>query len=212
VSEPANTNRPTPETDAADRELEYPTMELDWVVAADFARRLERERDESREQLDGARRAAMAAIGRANRAVDESMLANAKAEQANARADKAEAIIAETLRALPVGCIPAHTPESIPGRVADLAREAGEQCARADKAEAERDRLLARLNLMDDELRGARERENKAEHRCMVLRAELQRANEERTAWMKRHVAAEAKLRQADAVETETNEARRLAR
>jgi hypothetical protein len=35
----------------------------------------------------------------------------------------ARAIIDATLKALPVGYIPAHTPESLPGRVADLVSE-----------------------------------------------------------------------------------------
>jgi hypothetical protein len=37
----------------------------------------------------------------------------------------ARAIISATLKALPVGYIPAHTPESLPGRVADLVGELG---------------------------------------------------------------------------------------
>jgi hypothetical protein len=37
----------------------------------------------------------------------------------------ARAIIDATLKALPVGYIPAHTPESLPGRVADLVSELG---------------------------------------------------------------------------------------
>jgi hypothetical protein len=37
----------------------------------------------------------------------------------------ARAIIDATLKALPVGYIPAHTPESLPGRVADLVGELG---------------------------------------------------------------------------------------
>ena len=37
----------------------------------------------------------------------------------------ARAIINATLKALPVGYIPAHTPESLPGRVADLVSELG---------------------------------------------------------------------------------------
>jgi hypothetical protein len=37
----------------------------------------------------------------------------------------ARAIISATLKALPVGYIPAHTPESLPGRVADLVGEVG---------------------------------------------------------------------------------------
>ena len=37
----------------------------------------------------------------------------------------ARAIISATLKALPVGYIPAHTPESLPGRVADLMGELG---------------------------------------------------------------------------------------
>jgi hypothetical protein len=37
----------------------------------------------------------------------------------------ARVIIDATLKALPVGYIPAHTPESLPGRVADLVSELG---------------------------------------------------------------------------------------
>jgi hypothetical protein len=43
-----------------------------------------------------------------------------------------------------VGYIPAHVADSIPSRVADLVREVGEQCARADKAEAEVARMKAK--------------------------------------------------------------------
>jgi hypothetical protein len=39
--------------------------------------------------------------------------------------NEARAIIDATLKALPVGYIPAHTPESLPGRVVDLVSELG---------------------------------------------------------------------------------------
>jgi hypothetical protein len=47
-----NTPRPTPETDA---EVGY--FDLETAVSADFARKLERERDEAREQLEAMREA-----------------------------------------------------------------------------------------------------------------------------------------------------------
>ena len=50
----------------------------------------------------------------------------------------ARAIIDATLKALPVGYIPAHTPESLPGRVADLVGELGRLTAMIeDPAEVE---------------------------------------------------------------------------
>jgi hypothetical protein len=50
----------------------------------------------------------------------------------------ARAIIDATLKALPVGYIPAHTPESLPGRVADLVSELGRLTAMLeDPAEVE---------------------------------------------------------------------------
>jgi hypothetical protein len=61
--------------------------------------------------------------------------------QIDAHLDKrndASAIIDATLKALPVGCIPAHTPESLPGRVADLVSELGRLTAMIeDPAEVE---------------------------------------------------------------------------
>jgi hypothetical protein len=50
----------------------------------------------------------------------------------------ARAIIDATLKALPVGYIPTHTPESLPGRVADLVSELGRLTAMIeDPAEVE---------------------------------------------------------------------------
>jgi hypothetical protein len=50
----------------------------------------------------------------------------------------ARAIIDATLKALPIGYIPAHTPESLPGRVADLVSELGRLTAMIeDPAEVE---------------------------------------------------------------------------
>jgi outer membrane protein TolC len=49
----------------------------------------------------------------------------------------ARAIIDATLKALPVGCIPAHTPESLPGRVADLVSELAAWHHEAKRLEAE---------------------------------------------------------------------------
>jgi hypothetical protein len=48
--------------------------------------------------------------------------------------DNARAIIDATLKALPVGYIPAHTPESLPGRVADLVGELGRLTAMIEDA------------------------------------------------------------------------------
>jgi chromosome segregation ATPase len=49
----------------------------------------------------------------------------------------ARAIIDATLKALPVGYIPAHTPESLPGRVADLVSELAVWHHEAKRLEAE---------------------------------------------------------------------------
>lgn len=75
-----NPNRPTPETDANECELEFPTLKLEWVVDSDFSRRLERQRDEARQmantwhtRAEAHRQAAEFAASRAERA--ESALA-----------------------------------------------------------------------------------------------------------------------------------------
>lgn len=47
------TQRPTPETDASDTIPYMDGDELTWWVKKDFARKLERERDEAREALSG---------------------------------------------------------------------------------------------------------------------------------------------------------------
>jgi hypothetical protein len=49
----------------------------------------------------------------------------------------ARAIIDATLKALPVGYIPAHTPESLPGRVADLVSELGRLTAMIEHPDEE---------------------------------------------------------------------------
>ena len=54
----------------------------------------------------------------------------------------ARAIIHATLKALPVGYIPAHTPESLPGRVADLVSELAAERALADRLAASLDLLV----------------------------------------------------------------------
>lgn len=51
-------------------------------------------------------------------------------------------IINDTLRALPVGSISRHTPESIPERVQDWVKEAAEECSLREKWEACADRLI----------------------------------------------------------------------
>ena len=51
-------------------------------------------------------------------------------------------IIYDTLRALPVGSISRHTPESIPERVQDWVKEAAEECRLREKWEELADRLI----------------------------------------------------------------------
>jgi chromosome segregation ATPase len=70
---------------------------------------------------------------RQDRKQAESDICRALGERNDARA-----IIDATLKALPVGYIPAHTPESLPGRVADLVSELGRLTAMIeDPAEVE---------------------------------------------------------------------------
>jgi hypothetical protein len=70
--------------------------------AANRLEQLERELDQERQDRKQANLDALRAFGERN---------------------DARAIIDATLKALPVGYIPAHTPESLPGRVADLVSE-----------------------------------------------------------------------------------------
>ena len=93
--------RPTPETDREDVIITKgkPTH---WV-SQEFARRLERERDEARET------------------------------------------IAAALKALPVGYLPAHTPESIPSRIEDLCKTIVE--TERELAEAHAEIKLLKTNL-----------------------------------------------------------------
>lgn len=57
------------------------------------------------------------------------------------RAVKAESIIAACLAELPVGYVPLHTAESIPGRIAEMVK----RYAETDRLEDERDALASRL-------------------------------------------------------------------
>jgi hypothetical protein len=92
----------TPRTDA----LELENIGLAWGDAQDavlgLARELERELEQERQDRKQADLDVCRALGERN---------------------DARAIIDATLKALPVGYIPAHTPESLPGRVADLVSE-----------------------------------------------------------------------------------------
>jgi hypothetical protein len=63
--------------------------------------------------------------------------ANLDALRAFGERNDASAIIDATLKALPVGYIPAHTPESLPGRVADLVSELAVWHHEAKRLEAE---------------------------------------------------------------------------
>ena len=59
--------------------------------------------------------------------------------------DQAKEIIAATLKALPVGYIPTHTPESLPSRVADIVSEFA-QADRQRDAYADTLRVIAESN------------------------------------------------------------------
>jgi hypothetical protein len=56
--------------------------------------------------------------------------------------EKLEKIINDTLRALPVGNINTHTPDTIPERVQDWVKEAAEECRWREKWEELADRLI----------------------------------------------------------------------
>ena len=88
----------TPRTDAAIAASKGQWGHLLRDLAQEMERELEQERQDSRYyQLE---------------------LLRVRRERNDARA-----ILDATLKALPVGYIPAHTPESLPGRVADLVSE-----------------------------------------------------------------------------------------
>jgi hypothetical protein len=114
--------RDTPETDEA---ATYYNDLCDTPVSADFARRLERQRDEITERWE--------------RAANAYMIEQGKREAAERQRDEARETIAATLKALPVGYIPARTPESLPDRVADLLSQFSE-------ASRQRDELLEALD------------------------------------------------------------------
>ena len=72
-----------------------------------------------------------------------SIAENVGAAKAVSEKEKLEKIINDTLRVLPFGNLFAHTPENIPKRVQDLAKEAAEECYFREKWEACADRLIA---------------------------------------------------------------------
>lgn len=71
-----------------------------------------------------------------------SIAENIGAAKAVSEKEKLEKIINDTLRALPVGNINTHTPESIPERVQDWVKEAAEECRLREKWEACADMLF----------------------------------------------------------------------
>ena len=92
--------------------------------------KLERELQETRSDLEfrrGLYRLQAERVERLERELEQERYdrkqANLDALRAFGERNDARAIIDATLKALPVGCIPAHTPESLPGRVADLVSE-----------------------------------------------------------------------------------------
>jgi chromosome segregation ATPase len=100
---------------------------------------LERELEQEREQVailrsDEKRLTQFAKTYRLRADEAEAKLEQERQDRKQAEADvcralgernDAKAIISATLKPLPVGYIPAHTPESLPGRVADLVSELG---------------------------------------------------------------------------------------
>jgi hypothetical protein len=103
---------PTPRTDAAIK-----ASNGFWsFVLRDLAQELERELEQERQDRKQADLDALRALGERN---------------------DARAIIDAALKALPVGYIPAHTPESLPGRVADLVSELAVWHHEAKRLEAE---------------------------------------------------------------------------
>lgn len=91
-------DRPTPETDAAWKEG---NAIREWTC-----RKMERERDEANELL-------------ASEKITRNHIIKRSVEVERER-DEAREIIADSLKALPVGYIPTHTPESIPDRIREL--------------------------------------------------------------------------------------------
>jgi hypothetical protein len=55
------------------------------------------------------------------------------ARQLERQRDEAREIVAATLKALPIGYIPSHTPDSLPGRVADLLSQFAEAARQRDE-------------------------------------------------------------------------------
>lgn len=70
--------------------------------------------------------------------------AEEKAIDWQARAEKADAILAECMAIMPHGHTPSHTAENLPGRIGDLAGQLAEECTEREKAEAELAALKAR--------------------------------------------------------------------
>jgi len=85
--------------------------------------------DEFAELVESTNSPAAKRIAELERELDQERQDRKQAEADVCRAlgerNDAKAIISATLKPLPVGYIPAHTPESLPGRVADLVSELG---------------------------------------------------------------------------------------
>ena len=71
-----------------------------------------------------------------------SIAENVGAAKAVSEKEKLEKIINDTLRALPVGNINTHTPDTIPERVQDWVKEAAEECSLREKWEELADNLI----------------------------------------------------------------------
>ena len=135
----------TPETDAFMTRIRGIDGDKHWVPA-DTAKRLERERDEAREEISLKCQSVTIASGTISGLLKKSERLEKQIEGLNNFAnerfyeiqrvrrerDEAKQIISSALAALPVGYIPAHTAESIPNRIADL-------CNEIEKSERERD-------------------------------------------------------------------------
>jgi ribosomal protein S15P/S13E len=103
--------------------------------------KLERELQETRSDLEfrrGLYRLQAERVERLERELEQERQDRKQAELEvfRVRRDRndARAIISATLKALPVGYIPAHTAESLPGRVADLVGELGRLTAMIEDA------------------------------------------------------------------------------
>jgi hypothetical protein len=119
--------------------------------------------DEFAELVESSNSPAAKRIAELERELDQERQDRKQAESDICRAlgerNDARAIIDATLKALPVGYIPAHTPESLPKRVADLVSELGRLTAMLkDPAEVELAMIRGDIAIPDrEEFDGIRE-------------------------------------------------------